>query len=318
MPHGTPLITLMSVGLGLAFVFGMIATRLRLSPLVGYLIAGVVIGPFTPGYIADAHLASELAEMGVILLMFGVGLHFSLDDLMSVRRIALPGAVVQIAVATLLGLGMGMMMGWTVEAGIVFGLALSVASTVVLLRALQERHVMHTKKGKIAVGWLIVEDLAMVLALVLLPTWADLRGQMAASGGGFTWDQAMQIGWAVLLTFGKVGAFAVIMLVVGKRIDSVAAASRGASRFARTVPSGRAGDCAGRSAGRVRTVRRVVCARRVLRRHDHGRERTVASGRERDAAAARRVRRAVLCLGRHAVRSDDGDVRTPAAAGRGR
>ncbi|MEQ1779758.1 MAG: YbaL family putative K(+) efflux transporter [Hyphomonadaceae bacterium] len=218
MPHGTPLITLMSVGLGLAFVFGMIATRLRLSPLVGYLIAGVVIGPFTPGYIADAHLASELAEMGVILLMFGVGLHFSLDDLMSVRKIALPGAVAQIAVATLLGLGMGVMMGWTVEAGIVFGLALSVASTVVLLRALQERHVMHTKKGKIAVGWLIVEDLAMVLALVLLPTWADLRGQMAASGGGFTWDQALQIGWAVLLTFGKVGAFAVIMLVAGKRI----------------------------------------------------------------------------------------------------
>ena len=218
MPHGTPLITLMSVGLGLAFVFGMIATRLRLSPLVGYLIAGVVIGPFTPGYIADAHLASELAEMGVILLMFGVGLHFSLDDLMSVRKIALPGAVVQIAVATLLGLGMGVMMGWTVEAGIVFGLALSVASTVVLLRALQERHVMHTKKGKIAVGWLIVEDLAMVLALVLLPTWADLRGQMAASGGGFTWDQAMQIGWAILLTFGKVGAFAVLMLVVGKRL----------------------------------------------------------------------------------------------------
>jgi monovalent cation:H+ antiporter-2, CPA2 family len=135
-----------------------------------------------------------------------------------VRKIALPGAVVQIAVATLLGLGMGMMMGWTVEAGIVFGLALSVASTVVLLRALQERHVMHTKKGKIAVGWLIVEDLAMVLALVLLPTWADLRGQMAASGGGFTWDQAMQIGWAILITFGKVGAFAVLMLVVGKRL----------------------------------------------------------------------------------------------------
>lgn len=218
MPHGTPLITLMSVGLGLAFVFGMIATRLRLSPLVGYLIAGVVIGPFTPGYVADAHLASELAEMGVILLMFGVGLHFSLDDLMSVRKIALPGAVVQIAVATLLGLGMGIMMGWTVEAGIVFGLALSVASTVVLLRALQERHVMHTKKGKIAVGWLIVEDLAMVLALVLLPTWADLRNQMAESGGGFTWDQALQIGWAVLLTFGKVGAFAVLMLLVGKRL----------------------------------------------------------------------------------------------------
>ena len=150
MPHGTPLITLMSAGLGLAVVFGMIAARLQLSPLVGYLIAGVVIGSFTPDYIADAHLASELAEMGVIRLMFGVGLHFSLADLMSVRKVALPGAIAQIAVATLLGLGMGYAMGWSVEAGIVFGLALSVASTVVLLRALQERHVMHTNKGKIA------------------------------------------------------------------------------------------------------------------------------------------------------------------------
>ena len=218
MPHGTPLISLMTIGLGLAFVFGMIATRLKLSPLVGYLIAGVVIGPFTPGFVADAHLAQELAEIGVILLMFGVGLHFSLDDLLSVRAIALPGAIVQIAVATLLGLGMGLWMGWSVEAGIVFGLALSVASTVVLLRALQERHVVHTNKGKIAVGWLIVEDLAMVLALVLLPTWADLRNQMAESGGAFTWDQAGQIAGAVGLTFFKVGAFAAIMLVAGKRV----------------------------------------------------------------------------------------------------
>ena len=217
MPHGTPLISLMSIGLGLAFVFGMIATRLKLSPLVGYLIAGVVIGPFTPGFVADAHLAQELAEIGVILLMFGVGLHFSLADLLSVRAIALPGALAQIGVATLLGLGMGLALGWTVEAGIVFGLALSVASTVVLLRALQERRVVQTEKGKIAVGWLIVEDLAMVLALVLLPTWADLRNQMAASGG-FTWDQAGQVGLAVLTTFLKAGAFAVIMLVAGKRV----------------------------------------------------------------------------------------------------
>ncbi len=218
MPHGTPLISLMTIGLGLAFVFGMIATRLKLSPLVGYLIAGVVIGPFTPGFVADAHLAQELAEIGVILLMFGVGLHFSLDDLLSVRTIALPGAIAQIAVATLLGLGMALWLGWGVEAGIVFGLALSVASTVVLLRALQERRVVQTEKGKIAVGWLIVEDLAMVLALVLLPTWADLRNQMAENGGGFTWDQAGQIGLAVTLTFLKVGAFAAIMLVAGKRV----------------------------------------------------------------------------------------------------
>jgi CPA2 family monovalent cation:H+ antiporter-2 len=218
MPHGTPLITLMTVGLGLAFIFGMIASRLKLSPLVGYLIAGVVIGPFTPGFVADAHLATELAELGVILLMFGVGLHFSLDDLLSVRAIAIPGALAQITVATLMGLGMGLAMGWSVEAGIVFGLALSVASTVVLLRALQERHVVQTEKGRIAVGWLIVEDIAMVLALVLLPTWAQLRTEIAASGAGFTWDQAGQVGWAILLTLGKVGGFALVMLVAGKRV----------------------------------------------------------------------------------------------------
>jgi CPA2 family monovalent cation:H+ antiporter-2 len=218
MPHGTPLITLMTVGLGLAFIFGMIASRLKLSPLVGYLIAGVVIGPFTPGFVADAHLATELAELGVILLMFGVGLHFSLDDLLSVRAIAIPGAIAQILVATLMGLGMGLAMGWTVEAGIVFGLALSVASTVVLLRALQERHVVQTEKGRIAVGWLIVEDIAMILALVLLPTWAQLRSEIAASGVGFTWDQAGTVGWAILLTLGKVGGFVLVMLVAGKRI----------------------------------------------------------------------------------------------------
>ena len=218
MPHGTPLITLMTVGLGLAFIFGMIATRLKLSPLVGYLIAGVVIGPFTPGFVADGDLAKELAELGVILLMFGVGLHFSLDDLLSVRAIAIPGAIAQISVATLMGLGMGLAMGWTVEAGIVFGLALSVASTVVLLRALQERHVVQTEKGRIAVGWLIVEDIAMILALVLLPTWAQLRSEIAASGVGFTWDQAGTVGWAILLTLGKVGGFVVVMLVAGKRI----------------------------------------------------------------------------------------------------
>jgi len=217
MPHGTPLISLLTIGLGLAFVFGMIASRLRLSPLVGYLIAGVVIGPFTPGFVGDANLAAELAEIGVILLMFGVGLHFSLNDLLSVRTIALPGALAQIAVATLLGVGMGNLMGWTLEAGIVFGLALSVASTVVLLRALQERRVMHTEKGRIAVGWLIVEDLAMVLALVLLPTWAGIRDQMA-DAGSFGWAQVQEIGWALLLTLGKVGAFIAIMLVVGKRL----------------------------------------------------------------------------------------------------
>ncbi len=205
------------MGLGLAFVFGALAARFKLSPLVGYLIAGVVVGPFTPGWVADAHLAAELAEIGVILLMFGVGLHFSLKDLLSVRAIAIPGALAQIAAATLLGLGVALLMGWTVEAGIVFGLALSVASTVVLLRALQERRIVQTDRGKIAVGWLIVEDLAMVLALVLLPTWASIRNEVEAAGA-FTIEQAQSIAFQIVLTLGKVGAFMALMLIVGRRV----------------------------------------------------------------------------------------------------
>ena len=172
MAHNTPLISTIVVGLVLAFVFGTLAQRLRVSPLVGYLLAGVVMGPFTPGYVADQPLAHELAEIGVILLMFGVGLHFSLKDLLSVRAIAVPGAIVQILAATLMGLGLAVWLGWPLGGGIVFGLALSVASTVVLLRALQERRLIDTERGRIAVGWLIVEDLAMVLTLVLLPALA--------------------------------------------------------------------------------------------------------------------------------------------------
>src|SRR4028118_1960170 len=175
MPHHTSLIATIVAGIGLAFVFGTIAQRLRLSPLVGYLVAGVLIGPFTPGYVADQALAPQLAELGVILLMFGVGLHFSLSDLLAVRAIALPGAVGQIALATLLGMALAWALGWSLGAGIVFGLALSVASTVVLLRALQERRLVESEKGRIAVGWLIVEDLAMVLTLVLLPALARVR-----------------------------------------------------------------------------------------------------------------------------------------------
>ena len=169
MPHDTPLIATIVVGLCLAFVFGAIAQRLRVSPLVGYLLSGVALGPYTPGFVADQSLASELAEIGVILLMFGVGLHFSLKDLWSVRLIAVPGAIVQIAVATAFGVGLGSLLGWPIGAGITFGLALSVASTVVLLRALQERRIINTERGRIAVGWLIVEDLVMVLTLVMLP-----------------------------------------------------------------------------------------------------------------------------------------------------
>ena len=220
MQHDTPLIATIVAGLGLAFVFGAIAQRLRIPPLVGYLLAGVAAGPFTPGFVADQALATELAEIGVILLMFGVGLHFSLKDLLSVRAIALPGAVVQIAVATLMGLGLAMFMGWTVGAGLVFGLALSVASTVVLLRAMQERRLMETERGRIAVGWLIVEDLAMVLALVVLPALAGMQG---ANSDALTADPlaawlGLGFGGVLLLTVVKVGVFVGIMLIVGRRI----------------------------------------------------------------------------------------------------
>lgn len=184
MPHHTSLIATIVAGLGLAFVFGALAQRLRLSPLVGYLLAGVLIGPFTPGYVADQELAPQLAEIGVILLMFGVGLHFSLSDLMAVRAIAVPGAIGQIAFATLLGMALAWALGWSTGAGIVFGLALSVASTVVLLRAMQERRLVETEKGRIAVGWLIVEDLAMVLTLVLLPALAGVLGGNAGPVDG--------------------------------------------------------------------------------------------------------------------------------------
>jgi CPA2 family monovalent cation:H+ antiporter-2 len=223
MPHDTPLIATIVVGLGLAFVFGAIAHRLRIPPLVGYLLAGVLVGPHTPGFVADQALATELAELGVILLMFGVGLHFSLKDLLSVKAIAVPGAVVQIAAATVLGLGLAYLLGWDTPAGLMFGLALSTASTVVLLRAMQERRLIETERGRIAVGWLIVEDIAMVLALVLLPALAGLlKGADGADPARFSDPLAAQLGlgiWGVLgLTMGKVVAFVVLMLVVGRRV----------------------------------------------------------------------------------------------------
>ena len=211
MPHHSPLIGTSVAGLGVAFLMGSLAHRLRVSPVAGYLFAGVLVGPFTPGFVADADLALELAEIGVILLMFGVGLHFSLRDLLSVRRIAVPGAIVQIAVATTLGIGLGEYMGWHIAASLIFGLALSVASTVVLLRALQVRNLLETERGRIAVGWLIVEDLAMVLALVLLPPIASILVG-APDGGG------PSIGAILALTFAKVAGFIALMLIVGKRV----------------------------------------------------------------------------------------------------
>ena len=213
MPHETPLLTTIVVGLSFAFVLGAITQRIGISPLVGYLLAGVAVGPFTPGLVVDQALAQELAELGVILLMFGVGLHFSLTDLLSVRAIAIPGAVAQIAVASLLGLGLAWTLGWSIAGGLVFGLALSVASTVVLLRAVQERRLIETERGRIAVGWLIVEDLAMVLALVMLPA---LGGSLPpnATGDATSWALAA----ALALTFGKVVAFVALMLIVGRRL----------------------------------------------------------------------------------------------------
>ncbi|MEQ4660767.1 YbaL family putative K(+) efflux transporter [Providencia rettgeri] len=210
MEHSTPLITTIVGGLALAYLLGMIAQRLKISPLVGYLAAGVLAGPFTPGFVADAALAPELAEIGVILLMFGVGLHFSLKDLLAVKAIAIPGAIAQIAVATLLGLGLSMLFGWGIFTGVVFGLCLSTASTVVLLRALEERQLIESQRGQIAIGWLIVEDLAMVLTLVLLPAAAAIMNTDDASFSELT----LGLAW----TIGKVVLFILIMIVVGRKV----------------------------------------------------------------------------------------------------
>ncbi len=200
------------------------AQRLRLPTIAGYLLAGVVIGPFTPGFVANAELAAELAEIGVILLMFGVGLHFSLKDLMSVRAIAVPGAIGQIAVATLMGMGLAHVLGWSMGAGLVFGLTLSVASTVVLLRALQERRLVETERGRIAVGWLIVEDLVMVLTLVLIPPLAGLLGgkvELGQSSAGVQWLQAWgidSVSGLLIVTGVKVSVFVALMLIVGRKV----------------------------------------------------------------------------------------------------
>lgn len=210
MPHNTPLIGTIVAGLVMAFAMGALAHRLRFSPLVGYLLAGVIIGPFTPGFVADSNLANELAELGVILLMFGVGLHFSLRDLLAVKNIAVPGAIVQISVATALGVGLALTLGWTLVAGLVFGQSLSVASTVVLLRALQGRKMVETEQGRIAVGWLIVEDLVMVLAIVLLPVLANISEGDTVAGS----DIIQTLGRALL----KIVGFVVVMLVIGKQV----------------------------------------------------------------------------------------------------
>ena len=209
MPHDVSLIATIATGFALALVLGYVAARLRMPPLVGYLLAGIMIGPATPGFVGDMGLAAQLAEIGVMLLMFGVGLHFSLADLMSVRRIAVPGAVVQIAVAVALGMATAHWWGWSLGGALVFGFCLSVASTVVLLRALEARGLLDTLNGRIAVGWLVVEDLAMILVLVLLPALAGVLGGDASQGSSNLW-------LTLAITLAKVAAFIALMLLVGR------------------------------------------------------------------------------------------------------
>ena len=211
MEHSVSLITTLAAGFGLALILGFVAVKLKFPALVGYLLAGIVIGPATPGFVADAQIASQLAEVGVMLLMFGVGLHFSIDDLMAVRKIALPGAVVQIGVATALGAGVALFWGWSLGAALVFGVSLSVASTVVLLKALESQGLTDATDGRIAIGWLVVEDLAMVLVLVLLPA-------LAPSLGGSAIETGRSTAMTIAITLAQVGGFVAFMLVVGRRL----------------------------------------------------------------------------------------------------
>ena len=218
MPHSVSLISTIAVGLGLSLILGFVAVRLRLPALVGYLVTGMIVGPFTPGFVADAEIASQLAEIGIMLLMFGVGLHFSFADLMAVRRLALPGAVVQMTVATLMGMGLAWAWGWALGPALMLGLALSVASTVVLLRALESFGLTDSFTGRVAIGWLVVEDLAMVLVLVLLPPLAGVLGgpaQAEAAAGS-----ASLLG-TLGLTLLRVGAFVAVMLVLLKKKQSL-------------------------------------------------------------------------------------------------
>jgi CPA2 family monovalent cation:H+ antiporter-2 len=213
MPHNIDLITTIAVSLGLAMILGFVAVRLKMPPIVGYLLAGIALGPATPGFVADVGLARQLAEIGVMLLMFGVGLHFSLDDLLAVRKIAVPGAIVQMSAAAALGFGLALLWGWPPGAAVVFGLALSVASTVVVLRALEASGTVNSINGRIAVGWLIVGDLIMILVLVLLPPLAGTLGGYSGQTGA-----AGELGWSLLITLGKALAFIAFMVVAGRRL----------------------------------------------------------------------------------------------------
>ncbi|MCC7182654.1 MAG: Kef family K(+) transporter [Rhodocyclaceae bacterium] len=214
MDHNISLITTLAAGFGIALILGFLAERIKVPALVGYLVAGILIGPATPGFVADVHLASQLSEIGVMLLMFGVGLHFSLDDLLAVKRIAVPGAVVQMGLATLLGMAVAWGWDWSWGSGLIFGLSLSCASTVVLLKALESRGVLESMNGRIAVGWLVVEDLATVLVLVLLPPLAGVLGGSEAAHAAAAKPLWITIGQTLL----QVGAFLALMLIAGRRL----------------------------------------------------------------------------------------------------
>jgi len=210
MNHSTTLITTLAAGFGLALILGFVSEKCKLPAIVGYLLAGILIGPFTPGFVADVEIASQLLEIGVMLLMFGVGLHFSINDLLSVKRIALPGAMIQMATATLMGMWLAHTWGWTIGEGLIFGLALSCASTVVLLKALESRGFLDSMNGKIAVGWLVVEDLVTVLVLVLMPPLASILG-------GTSSGSTSSLTYTLFITALQVTGFIALMLIVGKR-----------------------------------------------------------------------------------------------------
>ena len=311
MPNVPPLVATVALGLVLAFSFGVLAHRFKLPPLIGYLVAGILIGPFTPGPVADQDIANQLAEIGVILLMFGVGLHFSPQDLLSVRGIAVTGALAQALIATPLGMAVGWWLGWSLGAGIIFGIALSIASTVVLLRVLQERRLLETERGRITVGWLIVQDIAMVLVLVLVPALAALFHEMETAPG-FT-----EIMVSVTLLLAKLGIFLAVMLVVGKKLIPAIlhyvahTGSRELFRLAVLAIALGIAYAATELFG-VSLALGAFFAGMML-----SESRLSQQAATEFASLARRLRRAVLRLGRHAVRPRHHSQRAVGASGDG-
>ena len=285
MPHDTPLLTLLAAAFAAAWVLGLLAQKLRLSPIVGYLLAGVVIGPHTPGFVGDVALASQLAEVGVVLLMFGVGLHFHLRDLLAVKGIALPGALIQSGVATLLGLGLGLAEGWPIAQGLVLGMALSVASTVVLLRVLEEHDLLSTPAGHAAIGWLIVEDILTVVVLVVIPA----LGRRARPSGGL-----LSVARGLAREAGRAGG---ARLPGGLARAAVGAHGGGAPALARAVHAHGPGAGDGGRRRRCVPVRRLDGAGRVPGRDGGGAVAGQPSGGRGRAAPARRVRGALLRVG---------------------